>query len=189
MNPHAHRVASRWLHRQAQMQKFALKQRTFMHLMNKGGNFGIISAYSTGSKKQNQIRHGELMADLQKLGYRKIHTLKGQWEGVAEKSLLIQNIKPQHLFMLGAKYGQDAVIYKSRDGVVGMYYPAGKYAEVAVDPAMNPAFDLAEGQDLFSKDRNWSFDLGFMWGKHIPWSGRKPLSQKDVATYLESAAD
>jgi len=185
MLTHARRVASRWLSRQAAIQKTALKQKTFTTLMGKGGNFGIISAYGPGPKKQNQIRHGELMADLQKLGYRKIHTLKGQWEGVAEKSMLIQNMNPNHLFMLGAKYGQDAVIYKSKDGIVGMYYPQGKYAEVAVDPSRNPAFEMAEDKDLFSKDRNWSFSLGFLWGKKIPWSGRKPVSMKDIENHLD----
>jgi len=57
--------------------------------------------------------------------------------------------------------------------------PEKGYAEVAVDP--NPMFKIAPGQDLYSKDRNWSFELGFLWGQHVPWAGRKPFDQHYVS--------
>tara|TARA_X000000950_G_scaffold259444_1_gene327828 strand:+ start:3938 stop:4822 length:885 start_codon:yes stop_codon:yes gene_type:complete len=169
----------------ASMDKYALRQKTFLHLMNKGGSFGIVSAYTTISKSENQERHGMLMGDLQKMGYRKITTLRGKWEGVSEKALLIPNINPSHLFALGEKYGQDATIYKSKNGVVGMYYHKGKYAEVAVETKGDPAFQMADGADLYSKDRNWSFELGFAWGKHIAWDGKTPLGRKDALLALQ----
>lgn len=160
-------------------QKIALKQKTFQKLLSKGGSFGIISAYVQAPKKENQIRHGMLIADLQKLGYRKIQNLRGQWEGVSEKSLLIPNIKPKDLFVLGRKYKQEAVIYKSADGVVGMYYPSG-HAEVAVDSEGLPQYEIQKGKGLFSKTRNWSFSLGFLWGQRIPWNGRSVVSKDKV---------
>ena len=154
--------------------------------MDKGGSFGVVSAYGSFSKHQNQKRHGQLTADLQKMGYRKVVPIRGKWEGVGEKSVLIPNINPDQLFALGEKYEQDATIYKSRDGVVGMYYTQGRYANVAVDPAMNPAFDMAQGQDLFSKDRNWSFEFGFLWGQKVPWDGKHPVGTKALKQLVQS---
>jgi hypothetical protein len=176
----ARHLAARVAIRHAALRKEALRQRAFLALMGKGGTFGIVSAYTTVSKKENKDRHGLLIGDLQRMGYRKTTTVKGKWEGVSEKAVLIPNIKPAHLFELGVKYGQDATIYKSRKGVVGMYYPKGKYAEVAVDTSGNPAFEMAEGDELYSRDRNWSFELGFAWGKHIPWDGRSPIGPDEA---------
>lgn len=98
--------------RKASVDKIALKHRTFQRLMAQGGSFGVISAYASGPKSKNKERHGELVADLQRLGYRRFSVLKGSWEGVAERSIIIPDIKPEHLFELGRKYGQDSVIYK-----------------------------------------------------------------------------
>jgi len=148
--------------------------------MGQGGSFGIISAYGPGPKSENKRRHGELIADLQRLGYRKFSDLKGSWEGVSEKSLIIPDIKPEHLFELGRKYGQDSVIYKSRKGVVGMYYPKAKKVTLAMDPKGDPAFESALDKGQYSKERNWSFSLGFVWGKDIPWDGKSVLG-KDYA--------
>jgi hypothetical protein len=181
------RVASRWAARIAQQEKLALKQKQFMRMMEQGGNFGVMSAYGPHSKSENQKRHGQLMADLQKMGYRPT-PLRGSWEGVAEKSMLIPNMKPEHLFELGKKYDQQSVIYKSKEGVVGMYYPKKGVAEVAMDPKGDPQFDLAQDKSEYSKTRNWSFSLGFAWGKEIPWNGKTPLGQKDVAKALGTEA-
>jgi len=182
------RVASRYAsqQRQAAMRRMALRQRTLLYLMNQKGRFGIVSAYTTGPKSKNQKRHGQLMADLQKMGYHKITTLKGQWDGISEKSVLIQNIRPAHLFTLGVKFGQDATIYKSAQGVVGMYYPAGE-AEIAVDQSsLSPAMEIADGGGLFSKTQNWSFSLGFLWGHRIPWDGRTPITPAQVESLVKS---
>ena len=106
--------------------KLAFKKTQLQALMGRGGVFGVMSAYATGfSKRENQTRHGELIRDLQILGLRVI-PLKGSWGGVTEKSVLIPNIRPEDLFDLGRKYFQDAVIYKSKDEVLGMYYTQGQ---------------------------------------------------------------
>jgi hypothetical protein len=185
------RVARRWLRltiRRAAIEKRALRKKQLLQMMSKGKTFGVISAYTGTSKHENQQRHGKLMADLQKLGYRKVHTLKAKWEGESgtyhEKSLLIPNIKPQQLFDLGVKYEQDATIYKSGDGILGMYYPGGNYAEVAVDAKAMPEFQTAADKGLFSKDRNWSFEFGFAWGEHLPWDGRSAIGRKQVRQWL-----
>lgn len=190
------RTASRWLlAKVAALRKFALRQKQLLQMLSKGKGrtFGVISAYTGTSKHENQQRHGELMADLQKLGYRKLHTLKAQWEGESgnykEKSFLIPGIRPEQLFTLGTKYSQDATIYKGADGIIGMYYPGGNYAEIAVDPAADPAFERASDTSLFSKDRReWSFEFGFLWGKHVPWNGKQPITRKEVRKWIQQEA-
>lgn len=154
-------------------------------MMEQGGSFGIISAYGKGSKRQNQIRHGQLTADLSRLGLRWVR-LRGSWEGITEQSVLVRKIKPEDLFNLGRKYHQEAVIYKSRDGVVGMYYTKGfPRAEIAVDPQGEPVFEATANNDLFSKARGLSFSLGFLWGPRLPWDGFRPISRKQMRRFVE----
>ncbi len=167
--------------RQAAQEKIALRRRTLLTLMSKGRTFGVISAYGTGSKRENQTRHGELIADLQRSGLRKIETIRGQWEGIAEKAVLIARITPGLLFELGRKFDQDAVIYKSANGVLGMYNFRSMTAEIAIDPKGDPAFEMSRNPDLFSRvRRDWSFEFGFLWGQKVPWDGRTPISKKTV---------
>jgi hypothetical protein len=110
------------IHREECRIKIALRQQTFKKLLEHQGSFGIISAYAGGKhKSENKERHGQLMAALQKKGYRKIHDIKGQWESISEKSLIIPGIKASDLFELGSWLNQDAVIYKGPDDVLGMY--------------------------------------------------------------------
>lgn len=178
----AQRVASRY--------KIALRQKALLKMLSLGGTFGVLSAYSTGSKKQNKIRHGDLIADLQRLGYRKVTPLKGSWEGVTEKSVLVPRMKPNDLFRLGRAYEQDAVIYKSGDGVIGMYHTKGApKAEVAVDPKGDAAFEVATDPSLYSKARGLSFEFGFLWDQGIPWDGRRPITREQVREHFESQLD
>lgn len=171
--------------KRGEQDKVALRKRNFTKLMAKGGKFGVISAYGPGSKKQNKIRHGELMADLQRMGYRKIDPLRGSWEGVTEKSVMVRDMTSRDLFNLGRKYKQDAVIYKSKDGVVGMYYTKGPArAEVAVDVKGDPAFEVATDPSLYSKARGLSFEFGVLWGQHVPWDGVTPISRKELQRML-----
>jgi len=182
---HFYKQAVQQAMRQAKIEKFAFKARTFQNLMHLPGSFGILSAYREGVKKQNKILHGKLLGDLQRMGYRTSHPLKGQWEGVSEKSVLVPRIKPKDLFFLGRKYGQDAVIYKGQDGLVGMYYLQGTpHAEVAITPEGLQSFDVSLDKDLFSRSRNWSFNLGFLWGQEIPWTGGNPITSESVGNYV-----
>ena len=113
--------------------------RELSRMLERGGKFGIVSAYrGEHSKRQNKLRQRELRMELEKRGYRNIEELKSHWteDGVTtkEKSFLVPDIKPDDLFELGKKYDQEATIYKGGDGVIGMYFPEGEYAHVAVDP-------------------------------------------------------
>lgn len=178
------RIVSRYL--QAKHDKFALRQRALLKMMSFGGSFGVLSAYSNATKSANKVRNGELIADLQRAGYHKIIPLKGSWEGVTERSMLVPNVKPDLLFDLGRKYGQDAVIYKSRDGVVGMYYTKGApRAEVAVDPQGDPAFEMAEDSSLYTKARGLSFQFGVLWGKSLRWDGSHPIARKQLRQFVQ----
>lgn len=167
------------------MQRTALKQRQFLKLMSVGGSFGIISAYGSAEsgmgKSQSKGQVGGLVGALQQLGYHKWHSLKAApWaEGeYRELSYLVPGIRPEHLFALCLQFEQNAVIYKSTDGVLGMYYPKKHFANVAVDPAGEPIFEMADDQSLYSKDRNWSFEFGFAFAEKIPWDGSHPFSRK-----------
>ncbi len=99
--------------------------------------------------------------------------------------MLIKNIPPGVLFELGRKYGQDAVIYKSKDGVLGMYHTKGApKAEIAVDPQGEPAFEAAADKSLYSKSRGLSFGFGFLWGKDVPWDGHTPIGRKQMRQFV-----
>lgn len=183
-NPHFRSSLIQEMSRSASHRKEALRMKQFERMMGLGGSFGIISAYSSRSKKENQTRHGQLMADLQQLGFRPVQ-LRGSWEGVTERSMLIKNIPPGVLFELGRKYGQDAVIYKSKDGVLGMYHTKGApKAEIAVDPQGEPAFEAAADKSLYSKSRGLSFGFGFLWGKDVPWDGHTPIGRKQMRQFV-----
>lgn len=171
------------------MRREALRKKQLKKLMEAGGSFGIISAYQSGSKRQNQERHGELMRDLQRLGLRPI-PLRGSWEGVTEKSVLVPRIDPKDLFELGRRYGQDAVIHKSRDGVLGMYHTKGEpRAEIAVDPKGDPAFEVKPDKSLYSKARGLSFEFGFLWGNEVPWDGESPISRGQMRSFVKEHFD
>lgn len=180
-----HRIVARHL-QQAALNKTALRQRALLKMMSFGGTFGVISAYSNASKSENKVRHGELIADLQRAGYPRVIPLKGSWEGVTERSVLVPKIAPGLLFDLGRKYEQVAVVYKSKDGVVGMYYTKGApRAEVAVDPQGEPAFQMAEDAGLYSKARGLSFEFGVLWGKSLRWDGTRPIARKQLRQFVQ----
>ena len=179
-------VVSRYLF--ASHQKMALRQKALMALMDKGTQFGVLSAYGPNPKSVNQQLNGELMADLQRLGYHKIIPLHGSWEGVKEKSYFIPKMKAAHLFTLGAKYNQISVIYKGADGVIGMYYIKERKAEIAMKADESPAADLSTGEDLYSKGRGFSFSFGFLWGQKLPWDGRHALGVDDIEGQLDFTA-
>lgn len=100
---------------------------------------------------------------------------------------MVPGMRPEHLFALARQFKQDAVIYKSADGVLGMYYPEEKVVTLAVNPMGDPIFETANDQSLYSKDRNWSFEFGFAQAEKIPWGGHQPLSRKEVRHYFTEA--
>jgi len=182
--------------------KVALRIKQLQHMMKGGRVFGVMSAYGPGTKSQNQERHGEMYGDLQRMGYRRIEPLKGKWGGVAEKSVLVPGMKFSDLVSLGRKFDQESVIYKSAEGVLGMYYLREHKAEIAAKPTGEMATELAvepqryrsqdkeqreerDQPDLFSKSRGISFEFGFLWGDKLPWDGRKPITVEQVYKLLK----
>lgn len=154
-------------------------------LLTMGGDFGILSAYGPFSKKVNQQRHGQLVAELQRRGYRRFTNLKGSWEGVAEKALLVPNMSYKDLFDLGRRFDQVSVIYKNIDGIIGMYYLRDSTAEIAVDPSTNEAaYQISMNNDLYSKSRDLSFEFDFLWGQKVPWNGRTPIHSRQVKRFF-----
>lgn len=191
----ARRIASQVL---AEQDRTALKITQMKALLDGFGSrgamsFGIMGAYVPESKHQNQQSHGDLMADLGRHGYRaRKMTLHSMWTDEAisqdyrEKSLFIPGARPKDIFDLGRKYNQDAVIFKSSDGVMGMYYLRTNQVELAVKLDGSIAYELSTGQDLYSKDRGNSFSFGFLWGQRIPWDGHTALNHDDVQRLLDS---
>lgn len=115
--------------------------------------FVVVSAYHNhGTKHENQARHGELMADISRLGYssKDVRPLRGKYfrqkkdketkepifdehgepvmEEVAEQSVLVFGMSYEEGLNLARKYTQESFIHKSPAGVVGAYYtsPAGQ---------------------------------------------------------------
>jgi hypothetical protein len=99
--------------------------------------FVVVSAYNEAQpKSENQKWHGELMADLSRMGYtsRDVRPLRGKYfrkrmkdgklvtEEVAEQSVIVFGMPYTEGRELAAKYRQDSFIHKSRAGVVGAYY-------------------------------------------------------------------
>lgn len=167
------------------LDKTAIRVNQIEKMLSKGGRFGVLSAYGPGSKSENKARHGELVRDLQMAGYR-FHDFRGSWEGVAEKSLLVPDMDWKDLLRLGRKYDQISLIYKSKDGVLGMYYPKKGYAEVAVDVnTLSPSAQVSMKEDLYSKGRGVSFEFNFAWEKFVPWDGRTPLQAREVSQLVE----
>jgi hypothetical protein len=165
--------------------KIALRLKQFEALMGMGKKFGVLSAYGDGSKNENQRRNGELFQELQKRGYRKIIPLRGSWQGVAEKSVLVPGMKWQDLLDLGKRFDQDSVIYKDPSGVVGMYYQKDGQAEFAVADDGSIAAVWDANKEHYSKARGISFEFGFLWGQKVPWNGSSPYTRKGLGRLLE----
>lgn len=154
--------------------------------MAMGRSFGVLSAYRSNlSKSQNQERHGQLVADLQKLGYRNVHPLKSSWEDMAtkvthkEKSLFIPGVDFSTLIALGTQYEQDAVLFKDRSGTIGVYFKDhtavmafDNTAEMGVDKSTDPS----QG---YSKGRGLSFGLQLVEDRKFKFTNH-PITRKQL---------
>jgi hypothetical protein len=159
-------------------------------LSKKGRSFGVISAYRSNlSKAQNQERHGQLVADLQKLGIRNVESLKSQWDDMEtkvthkEKSIFIPNISFEALHKLGKKYDQDAVLFKDPSGSVGVYFKDGT-ATMAFDPKGAAAITKSEKPGEYSKGRGLSFGLQLVEDRKFKYTD-KPVSAQEIAKDLK----
>jgi hypothetical protein len=158
-------------------------------LSKKGRSFGVLSAYRSNlSKSQNQERHGQLVADLQRAGIRQMSDLKSQWEDMdtkvvhKEKSIFVPHISFDTLVTLGKKYEQDAVLYKDPSGTVGIYFKDGT-ATMAFDPRGDAAMTQSPGKEDYSKGRSVSFGLQLVEDKKFTYGGR-PVTRDDVLAQL-----
>jgi hypothetical protein len=182
-----HRVAQRFQIREAlERQLQAFRVTDLQKLMGMGRSFGVISAYRSNlSKSENQQRHGQLVADLQKLGYRNVHPMKSSWEDMAtkvthkEKSLFVPAIDFSTLLDLGTQYEQDAVLFKDPSGTIGVYFKDhtavmafDNSAEMGVDKSTNP-------NEGYSKGRGMSFGLQLVEGQKFRFSGH-PITRKQL---------
>jgi hypothetical protein len=167
---------------------------------------GVISAYKERSKKENQKAHGQLMAELQRMGYSpgQIRPLRGQYftaeggEMKAEQSIMVLGADFNDLVELGQMLEQESIIYKTPEGVVGAYYTDGSGR---VNYALTETGDLAVGEqaadvavrepkpekrgppspeDPWSKARSTAFEFGIDWDKtyqYDPAAGPAPLEE------------
>lgn len=163
-------------------------------LSKMGRQFAVISAFrppEEHSKHENKDRHGDLMGDIQRMGYRKWETLKSSWTDMAsgmkhgEKSILIPGMSFRDAIHLMNEYKQDGILYKDPSGTVGIYTKDGK-AQMAFDPKGNPAIAKALDKSEYSKGRSMSFGLQLVDDK-FSWSGG-PVTAGDIAKYLEASA-
>lgn len=159
-------------------------------LMGKGREFGVISAYRSGlSKSENQKRHGQLMADLQRMGYKGMEPLKSSWEDMAtkvthkEKSIFIPHISFDDLHKLGKKYEQDAVLYKDKSGSIGVYFKDNSAIMAfnnEAEAAVEKSTDRNEG---YSKGRGIGFGLNLIEDKKFTYDG-KPITKDKLKKEL-----
>lgn len=159
------------------------RRKRLSKMMEFGGSFGALSGFVPGNPVQSKIRKTQLISDLNRLGYRKITPLA---VGPTDDSLLVQNMLPQDLFALGRKYGQEVVLYKGKDGVIGLYNLQGEpNAEVGIAPKGDPAFQIATDPSLYVRTKNMSFDYGFLWADQIPWDGNLPVDRKQMQLFVQ----
>lgn len=151
-----------------------LKKLRQLHSMD--GTFAILSAYRPLSKAENKARHGELLRDLQNLGYRKWYDAKGYWTHT-EKSLLVPNMSFRDAIELGEKYDQDAIVYKSRDGIVGIYDLRTR--EVMLTGPDISMQDSPEGE--ITKFRNTGLTYDLIEDETLPF-GNRPIRREDLET-------
>lgn len=181
------RVAQRFSARVAfnrQLQAFGIGD--LKHLMSMGRSFGVISAYrSSLSKSQNQARHGQLIADLQKLGHRNVSALKSSWEDMAtkvthkEKSVFIPGVEFSTLITLGKQYEQDAVLFKDSSGTIGVYFK-DHTAVMAFDNSAEMGIEKSTDPNQgYSKGRGLSFGLQLVEDRKFKYTSH-PITRKQL---------
>lgn len=183
---HDRRVILAHLTREAGMERVALRIRELWAMLKVGRQFGILSAYGPFSKSDNKSRNVDLLKELQSRGYR-FHPLRGSWEGVAEKSVLVPDMAFADLIEMGRRFDQESVIFKDPSGVIGMYYLGDGTVTFAVDAEGSMAVQVATGRGLYSKTRGISFEFGFAWGLRHPWNGSTPYTVRGLTRALDRA--
>jgi len=184
------RIATRFLiraHIQRVLVAFGV---TDLEKLNKEGRkYAVLSGYRAESHKhENQKRHGDLVADLQRMGYHKFTPMKSSWKDMAtdvthgEKSVLVPNMSFDDAIKLGKKYNQDAILYKDPSGTIGVYFKDGT-AIMAYEPKGDLAVSVSKGKEEYSKGRGLSFGLKLVEDKKFNWKGG-PITSTELAKEL-----
>jgi hypothetical protein len=193
----AHRVATRFGVRLAfERTVVAFGIKDLAQLSKKGRSFGVVSAYRANlGKHENQQRHGQLIGELQSLGYRNATSFKSQWEDMAtnvvhkEKSVFVPHIPFKLLCQLGKKYEQDAVLYKHPSDTIGVYDKHGN-ATMAFDPKGSMAIQQSlERSKEYSRGRSMSFGLMLVDDRKFHYGGYdggSPVTMDEVVKSIEA---
>lgn len=201
----AHRVAARFVtvsrlvkraeaRRTAERHLEAFGVKDLAHLNAMGRRFAVISGYRAElHKHENQQRHGDMMGDLQRMGYRNLVPMKSAWEDMAtgvvhrEKSVLVAGMSFSDATHLMKEYKQDAVLYKDPSGTIGIYFNDGT-ALMAFEPTKQDlAVLMSESKGEYSKGRSFSFGLQLVDDRKFHWSGG-PVTHDEVVGQLATAA-
>jgi len=196
------RIASQWLRALLERQADVSK-RLMNRLMADGQSFGNISAYQgTKSRSENKEAMRKLHVELERRGYKPVPTYS-TWKDdksgkdYGERSFLVPDARPEDLFELGKLYKQDSVIYKSKEGSLGMYYTGERpRALLAQGEGGRPALDIQplkspkkekgpgprkkerEEEELFSRSRGLNFSFDFDWDTEHAWDGKTPIDKE-----------
>jgi len=168
------------------LEKRRSEQKEFIKLLSYGPRFGVVSAHQGSSDSKNKIRRAQLIADLTRLGYRKVSPMRGKWSLLPEDAFLIQNVRPDDLFELGRKYKQDFVVFSNEPGVLGFYNTKGDpKARVIVDPTGDTTFRSLTDMTPYSRSQGLDVEFGLLWSKEFPWDGRSAFNRKQVRRMLK----
>ena len=154
----------------------------------------ILSAYRNEfSRRENKLRNEELRQRLLALGVplSKIVKLDSQWEELGsdvvtkEKSLIaLHPVSWRDALSISNHYEQDGFIWSSPNNPLALYDSVRNTATFAVDNRMAVQLTLANNEELYSKGRGSSFDIGFNKSKPLRWDGRTPITRDDVIEAL-----
>jgi hypothetical protein len=161
-------------------------QKEYGELRTYGPRFGVVSAHKGSDERRNKIHHARLLADIARLGYRKVTPLRGPWELVPEDAILLRNVRPEDLFELGRKYEQEYVVYQGQSGIMGFYHLQGEpRARVVVDPKGDSIFRGVSDMTAYSLGKGLDLEWGLLWSREFPWDGRNPLTRDQVRQMLK----
>jgi len=206
MGTFAQRIAAQWLKSRLKValeRQADISKRLMNRMMAEGQSFGNISAHTgDASRKQNKDKMRDLHSELERRGYKPIPTYS-TWtddksgKDYGERSYLVPDARPEDMFELGEAFKQDSVIYKSKDGTLGMYYTGeSPRALLAQDPQGNPAFEVQSEkapkkekgpgprkkerteEELFSRSRGLNFSFEFDWNTEHPFDGKTPINKQ-----------
>ena len=156
----------------------------------------IVSAFRNEfSRRENKLRNEELRQRLVALGVppSKIVGLDSEWAEMGsdavtkEKSMaVLYPVSWRDALSLSNYYEQDGFIWSSPNNPLAMYEKSRNKVTFAVDNKMAVQLTLSEAnqENLYSKGRGGSFDIGFNWDLPLRWNGTSPVTREEVLEAL-----